>query len=166
MNTLKNKLNQFPIWLILIIFTIVIISLNLLLNIVFDYTGSSILKENPIIEKPQYILFFSTVFLAPIIETLIYQLLIIELLSSIEIKIFFKWNIKKYKYYYTIYSSAIAFSLSHNFGISYLIFTFLSGLIFAIMYLYLKKREGISIAFLVCLMVHVFNNVFVFFTTM
>lgn len=74
-------------------------------------------------------IFLLSVLIGPIVETFLFQYLIIEILYAL----------KKIKLEVIIFVSALAFSLIHTYNFIYIIVTFISGLIYASYYLYLKK---------------------------
>ena len=89
------------------------------------------------------------VFLAPVIETLLFQILIIEAIRKI---------IKRPKknICLALLLSSAAFALNHTYSLSYLAITFLGGLVLALAY-YLGRyrREN---AFIIVLLIHSLYN--------
>lgn len=95
---------------------------------------------------------FAILILAPVLETFIFQFLMIEGLLLIK---FFKRRV----FLITIVS-AFAFGLSHFFGIYYIIYAFGISVIFNTFYLLLKFRQ--ETAFLHVFFLHSMLNLFVF----
>lgn len=73
---------------------------------------------------PKNITFFSVVIVAPLIETLIFQLLVFKLLSFLGIR----------RPVAVIFLSAALFGLGHCYNLPYMFWAFTQGLAFAIMY--------------------------------
>ena len=89
---------------------------------------------------------FLLLIFAPIIETLIYQFLVIEILRKIKIPPGL-----------IISFSAILFGLSHHYHINYVIATTISGIIYALYYLKLRPQCKLN-AFLGVAGLHFFIN--------
>jgi membrane protease YdiL (CAAX protease family) len=80
---------------------------------------------------------------APLIETLLFQPLIIEVICKI---------IKRPRrnIYIAVFASALAFALNHTYSVSYVIYTFTGGIIYSLAY-YLgryRKESAIILVFL------------------
>jgi membrane protease YdiL (CAAX protease family) len=80
---------------------------------------------------------------APLIETLLFQSLIIEVICKI---------IKRPRrnIYIAVFASALAFALNHTYSVSYVIYTFFGGIIYSLAY-YLgryRKESAIILVFL------------------
>lgn len=73
-------------------------------------------------------IFILSVVVGPLIETFLFQYLIIEILYAL----------KKVKVQFILIISALAFSSSNYYNFIYILVTFTSGLIYASYYLYLK----------------------------
>ncbi|PJA05488.1 MAG: hypothetical protein COX71_06430 [Flavobacteriales bacterium CG_4_10_14_0_2_um_filter_35_18] len=97
-------------------------------------------------------IFFLTVIIAPLLETLIYQLTIIEIVFKIKIK---QANL------IAILSSSFLFCLSHTYSIYYIFATFGLGAIFTTIYVVAKKREDIN-PFWFVVFIHFLNNLIAF----
>ena len=100
-------------------------------------------------------LFFYKVLLAPLIETLLFQFIIIEFFLLI-----FKGN----KVIIALIISASVFGYSHYFNtqnVLYSLFAALIGLIFASIYILTKRRKDIN-PFLLVFFVHLSINLFAF----
>lgn len=94
--------------------------------------------------------FIITVLIGPLIETFIFQFLIIEVLWFFKIKT-----------NYIVWISAILFSLSHNYNYIYIILILFPGLLYASFYLYLKL-EKIKRPFLIIYSIHLISNFIAF----
>lgn len=95
---------------------------------------------------------FSVIILAPLLETFIFQFLIIE--GLFQIKLF------KNRILLVIFTSALIFGLCHFYGLYYVIYTFGIGVIFNSFYSILKLRGEIS--FLHTFFLHCIFNLIVF----
>jgi len=94
-----------------------------------------------------FLAFLLLVLIGPLLETLIFQHLPIIILPKI---------IKNIQEKYLIFISAILFGLSHSYNITYIIFTFLGGIILAYYYfLSIKRKEQ---AFLNIFLIHLILN--------
>lgn len=102
-------------------------------------------------------IFLLTVIIGPLIETFLFQFLIIELvlLSFRKIKI-------RGGEFLAVLLSSILFATTHPFSFIYLFSAFISGIIYGIFYLIAKNRMGLN-GFLVVFIVHSFYNLIVFF---
>lgn len=104
--------------------------------------------------KNLFYIFIITVVIGPLIETLIFQL------GIIEIVLYFKKT--KIFEYLAILISSLFFGLTHNYNIYYLIFGTIIGFLFAIIYLVAKKRKDMNPFIVVCLG-HAIINLIAFF---
>ena len=95
----------------------------------------------------------TSVVLGPIFETLLFQVLIIEALRSFKVSDI-----------YSILISSLLFALSHSYNISYMIVTFIPGIIFALYYIGLRRRRDWFVSAFFVFAVHSLYNLFVFFT--
>ena len=96
-------------------------------------------------------IFILTVIIAPLIETFIFQYLIIE----------FLFRFKKIKVNIIILISVLAFGCSHYYNLIYVLVMCVVGFIFASYYLYLKIKE-IRYPFLYICSLHALCNFLVF----
>ena len=94
--------------------------------------------------------FILSVLIGPLLETFLFQYLIIEILYK------FKINNNL-----IIWLSAILFALTHNYNLIYLLAAILPGLLYASYYLYLKKEKKKNIFFTIYLL-HALSNLVVF----
>lgn len=132
----------------------VALSWTILASFIGNLLGASIIhKTSFLLEKSLFHKFNIQVFLAPIIETLIFQFLIIE---------FFYFLFKKYSICLII--SSLFFGIMHytnNHNITYTLAAIFAGLIFATIYIISKNRKDLN-AFLVVILVHSSTNLFSF----
>jgi len=89
----------------------------------------------------------------PLIETLLFQLIPIYLMSLI----------KKMPYWSIIIVSALCFVLTHHYSWLYVFYTFFLGIVYATTFLVLKNKRGYVFAFWLVFLVHAFYNTTVFF---
>lgn len=94
--------------------------------------------------------FINLVFFGPLLETLIFQWLIIELIF-----IFRPWKVL------AVMVSASIFAFAHGYGIFHILSVFPMGLVFSTYYLILRK-EGKLLAYLSVCCVHACINLFAF----
>lgn len=88
--------------------------------------------------------FLITIIVAPLIETLLFQSLIIELVCKL-------FKRPRRNLYISVTASSVAFALSHSYSICYIIITFLAGIILALAY-YLgryRKESPIVLVFVI-----------------
>lgn len=95
--------------------------------------------------------FLATVILAPFLETIIFQVIVIELLIRLRVRPLI-----------AILTSALLFALSHNYHIFYILAVLPSGILFAYYYYILRKRKGVLFAFLVIALLHALLNLLAF----
>jgi len=113
-------------------------------------------NENPAVEsiknKGIYFYFFSTVILAPILETLIFQFLPFSIANS-------KFKHKKRLYVYLILASTF-FGLAHLYNLSYLFFGLITGFVLAFFFYVgtLRKENAVLLMFII----HSFYNLLLF----
>jgi lipoprotein signal peptidase len=93
---------------------------------------------------------FLTVIIAPLLETFVFQYLIIEILYKLKINDEI-----------IIWVSALAFSLSHYYNFIYILAILFPGFLFSSFYLYLKKSKYKS-PFLAVILLHAISNFIVF----
>lgn len=87
---------------------------------------------------------FFGIFLVPLLETLLFQALIISIVCKV-----IKRN--KFNFYPAIFISAIAFAVNHSYNYYYMIYTFLAGIILALAY-YLaryRKESAVLLVFII-----------------
>lgn len=97
-------------------------------------------------------IFWGVIF-GPIVETIIFHFLLLELLLHM-----FKKT--KHKEYWVILISAIPFSLIHYYSIQYKIYSFFAGIIFSSAYITARKKNMLPVA--VVFMIHALYNLIAF----
>lgn len=102
-------------------------------------------------------IFVIVVFLAPLLETFLFQFIFIELI----IFIFQYFKIQKGEYF-AILISSIVFSSTHNFSTFYMFNSLVSGLIYGWFYVFSKNKKGLN-GFVTVFTVHSFSNLVAFF---
>lgn len=144
---LERKTSRIPLFFVVFFIDLVFhlaISILISLN---DPQVLEIFEENTSLTE----IFFLTVIFGPLVETFLFQYLIIEIL----------YRFKKIKCEIILFVSALTFSLNHDYNITYIFITFISGLIYASYYLYLKM-ENKKFPFLYILGMHSLYNFIVF----
>jgi len=141
-----NNFKQLPYGILLLIF----IGLKLLVSFSFGCLESDLIENDIINESTNMEKFWLSIVLAPLIETFLFTMLIIEF----SLHLFQRVKIKNY---IAILFSAILFSWSHNFSVVYIIYAFITGLIYGWLYL-LTKNRGVFMAFSTVFLVHFINN--------
>lgn len=106
-----------------------------------DLTGFSNMK-----------IFFMLLILCPLIETFLFQFLIIKIAH----------DILGIKYYISIVISALAFGLIHNYGISYQIHAFVIGLLLAYSFVIYENKNTSS--YMMVVVLHAIRNLAGFFS--
>ncbi|WP_187328790.1 CPBP family glutamic-type intramembrane protease [Echinicola rosea] len=101
-------------------------------------------------------IFMMTVLFAPLLETLIFQLAIIE----ITLFVFNRFSFPK-RTSFAIALSSILFGLSHWYNIYYVGFTVLAGISYAVFYLIARSRKDMN-GYITATVVHAFSNLFGF----
>ena len=127
-----------------------VIFLNIIISMIFDKITTFYhleFKSNSIPFQSKTEEFILVVFIAPILETLIFQYLP-----------YFYLN--KYRYIYTILISSILFVLAHAYSIIYIIYGFTVGLLFISAYYYSIKKN--LSPFLLVAFSHFIYNLFAF----
>jgi uncharacterized protein len=97
--------------------------------------------------------FFLAVIFTPIVETIIFHFMLLELLL-------FLFKNAKYKEYWVVLISAIPFSLSHFYSTHYIIYSFFAGIILSTAYLVARKKE--MLPFAVVFIIHACYNLISF----
>lgn len=142
----RNKLN-IPLFLCVFFLDLVFhLTLSWFVNL-YDPKILEIFDENYTLTE----IFILSVIIGPIIESFLFQYLIIEILYIFKI----------IKVEIILIISALAFSLSHYYNFIYILITFISGLIYASYYIYLKIEKK-KFPFLYILALHSLYNFTVF----
>ncbi len=97
-------------------------------------------------------IFILTVIIVPIIETFLFQFLIIEICIRF---------LKKKKEIIAILTSALIFSICHYYNFLYIISIFFLGIVFSSFYILAKKRSDIN-PFIFLTLIHAINNLLAF----
>lgn len=147
-----NKYSRKRIVVILILFELLwSYSFSFLSNIFF---GAEIFEISIPYQSGLFTIFLTTVVFAPLIETFIFQYVIIELTLNIQVD-------QKLKKTLAILFSSLAFASIHTYNVIYFIFALISGLIYSIIYLFMKKNKYIN-PFLIIYLMHFSYNLFGF----
>ncbi|MBL6991538.1 MAG: CPBP family intramembrane metalloprotease [Bacteriovoracaceae bacterium] len=146
---LKLSSIKFSITMLLASFLIVV-AIGLVTTIIAMINGQQRIIEKVVLPKNDIWGLMVSLILAPIIETLFDQLLVIKL--SRFIKVF-----KKHPSL-SILLSAIIFGLGHSYSTLYIIQTFFVGIIFAYVYVFFEKRYDDKHAFLALSGIHSLRN--------
>lgn len=128
---------------------IIILILKLLIGYITSIVSTYIdprSTENPIENYGLTFEIIVSLFLAPLIETLIFQLIIIELLVKMKINPSIIISI-----------SALLFGISHNYNTLYMVATTISGFIYAIYY-YKLRNQGKLNSYLLVSGLHSLSN--------
>ena len=125
---------------------VISIFLTVVLSPLFDLFDASVIQPNGAEEHIETVVyeFFTAVIIAPLVETLIFQFLVIEFL--------YLTKIGKRK---IVVISAIIFSLTHYYSIGYIFYAFSMGVIFSYSYVI---RKNATQAFLTVYAIHLLRN--------
>ena len=143
-DTLKKRASPIPLFFS--VFFVDFIFGLLIGSLVILYDPKAL--DIPFIEELSLV---DIVIIAPLIETFIFQYLIIEFLL----------RFKKIKLNIIILVSALAFGSAHNYNFFYVLVICISGFIYASYYLYLKIKE-VKFPFLYISSLHALSNFLVF----
>ena len=148
LDTLKKRFSPIPLFFSVFFVDFIFSSLIGFLVILYDPKALDI----PFIENFSSAKVFTiTVIIAPLIETFIFQYLIIE----------FLFRFKKIGVNIIILVSALAFGLAHSYSFFYVLVICISGFIYASYYLYLKIKN-VKFPFLYIFFLHALSNLLVF----
>ena len=121
---------------------------NLILSWLFPF-GASNSNVNYIEHFGQVVTLLVVVIWAPVMETILYQALIIHIVKAFVPKI-------RYSFLISVFISSLAFGLSHPYSLSYIFAASIAGLIFAsTYYISLYRKQS---AFLLVFLLHALNN--------
>lgn len=156
---MKNKiisiykfLYQRPLWLsVLILFSLIRIVPVLVVSFIYFLTNEQITPHSDYPFTTSILDNLFAVFLSPIIETLLFQALIVWLFHKT-----LKRNVLT-----TIFLAGLIFGLAHNYNIAYIISTFFVGILFAFWYILFSNKYNPTKAFWFITGVHSFNNLLV-----
>lgn len=128
---------------------------SVVISVIFNFfLGEEVFEIDSLKEASLTVIFLATVILAPLIETFIFQFLIIEG----TLRVLKKSSFKKY---IAAVLSALLFGLTHYYNIYYIGYAFLSGIIFAGIYFYAKGRKGLN-PYWVVVSIHAVGNLVAF----
>ena len=144
---MKKRNTNIPLFLIIFLIDVFysLLSGSLLTFIEPSITEIPFFKSISLFE-----VFLISVIFGPLIETFIYQFLIIEILSKFKVNT----NI-------IIGISTIIFALSHNYNIIYILVIIFPGVLYASYYIYLKVEKKHS-PFLMIFVLHALSNLVAF----
>jgi len=143
---LENRCKKVPIGLLFLYFTIFKLAFTFLLGTLVAFVDKSAF-DNPISTQDPFVVLCKTVLVAPLIETLIFLVLVYELGKRLRL------NDGAF-----LLLSSFLFAISHSYSFLYIIATLTSGLIYGILYLYLRKRYDAFRAVLFVSGIHAINN--------
>lgn len=148
---LLEKLSQKSLLFLLPAFALLCSVSNLLFAYAIRIFGTK-LETNEVVEGLSgNKLVLMVLLIAPLVETIIYVLVLGEICL-------FVFKKTKFNEILTIFISAALFSWSHNFGWLYVVNTFILGGIFMISYLTIKKSNRVTVAFLSTVLIHALTN--------
>lgn len=141
------------LWLLIITACIVVFIVNFFLSKTFFWCFGDVLA-NPVDQKEHsvFALIMVGVIIAPLGETLITQLLPINIILLLKIK---------YKHVLAMCTSAILFGLAHSYNVYYIMYGFMIGFLFAYFF-YLGKKYH-NAGFAVATIAHAFSNTIALF---
>ena len=148
---LSNFFNRVPGWCI--------ISCGILWKFGVDIVFSSLASEQigPTHVDNEYFYVFIGVFLAPFIETIIFQFLPIEAFEMISLKVSGKKNP-----IYAAFFSAILFGCAHSYSLLSVLATCVSGLALSSTYLIFKHRKhSAGYGFIMTMVLHFLVNLII-----
>src|SRR5690554_1863195 len=145
---LKNKRNSY----LFLIFFLIIISYKIISAVIVNTFEKDSFEHLSAIggSYELFTKFFSLVVIAPWFETLIFQVLIIEILVRL-----------KLRPYLAVVLAAIIFAVAHSYNIIYIIVVFPLGFVYCYYY-YLLRRKDKYLAFLSVVGLHAASNLFAY----
>lgn len=130
-----------------------------LIDFVYSYVTATIalkvdpsLVATPFDEMSQFKIFMITVIIAPIMETIIYQNIVMGLC--------YKFKVKSL---YAVLVSSILFALAHSYNLTYIGIMLVPGFIFAYAYFIVREKRNVFRATLFVISLHAFSNLIAFF---
>ena len=146
-------IKRIPWWLFVLLGNCIIF----LFNLSFSETGFAEEQVEAFVSDID--LLVSSIFLAPLIETFLFQLVPIEITIAICKECF-----RKRMPYFAILVSSFMFAFSHDFNREFIFFAFLTGIILASCYLVFRRQKhygyGYAITFLLHLVVNTTSYLF------
>ncbi|GEM_PF-697627 len=153
-NRLEQKLRSWKVYQLVL----VLILVKFTLNIILSEIATSIDPSSTYIESLEEMGLMKevmlTVFFGPFIETLIFQLILIEILLAV----MRKWA---YKNQMAIGLATILFALAHSYNMIYQIVMLPMGFIYAWSYVFFRNWKYLMVAFWSVFIIHAMNNLFV-----
>lgn len=143
-----HPLFRFLIRIPAFVFVLLFLAASIITGIITTFLPEPTIEDPFTIDNKWVKIIFSLI-IVPLIETLLFQSLIIEIVCK-----FIKRP--RHNLYVAIILSAFAFAFSHTYSISYVVFTFVGGLILAFAYYIGRyRREN---AFLLVVIIHALYN--------
>ncbi len=137
-------------FLLIFFMTLLNILRNLVISFIFRGLCSAESSDNKSINDLSFEkLIIVVVIIGPVLETIIFHFLLLELLLYIFSK-------NSYRFFIVVVISSLLFSLTHNFSAYYLITTFLGGIIYSTSYIIAKNKN--MIPFFVVFLIHSISN--------
>lgn len=136
------KKNNFKYFIIFLLLKLTFSFLTSIIATYFDPTST----QNPIDKYDITANIILSLIIAPLLETLLFQYALIELLLKTKLSPLF-----------IIAISSLLFGLSHNYNISYIIATTISGFFYATYY-YKLRNQGRLTGFLLITLLHSLSN--------
>jgi hypothetical protein len=144
-----SKLSAFKTLKILTVAVLLSITYNIAFSFVLEYFTESGLKADELESIPPFKLLLMATILAPLVETFVFQFLLIEIIC------FFS----KSKMLALVVST-ILFALTHAYNLNYILFAFIPGFMLGILYLILKNKQ--KPAFILVCLAHALSNLYSF----
>ena len=132
----KYKLIRFLFDTHILIFTSIFLGLSLLINFSMNLIPSADSSVNDALDHIHelYGRFLYIVILAPLVETILFQAIPVELIGKCI-------KNEKLNFFLSVFLSAFIFSSVHMYSIYYIVYTFFAGFILALAYFLCKYRN-------------------------
>lgn len=150
MKTIYRFFLSQPLYLVVIYFFLLALLLPNSLGNILELLFSTLEAPNPHIFDSEIKEFFSLLVLAPVLETIIFQMLVYSFLRYI----------LKFRTITILILSAIIFGISHCYDIVYVIVAAVMGFLFMFLYIILNKREFYPL--LITILTHSMLNLITF----
>lgn len=147
-NKLDIYLRSLPTAKFILIMTLISFIVDNILLILLELLMKKDVGGPEFEEIPIVLLFLIVVIIVPIVETFIFQYLIIRILKKI--------NFLKNRMVLVMFISAVVFGASHTYSIFYMFITFISGLLLA--YAFIVYEDKKASAFWVTMAIHGLMN--------
>ena len=143
------KLNKIPVWILVVIVMLLIFLCSIGLSMLpIEPPDKSLEKQSPL----YFDIIMACVF-APIVETLAFQFIPLEVCQYV-----FREKFKKRFYGLSIILSALIFGCVHCYNWTYMLYAFVTGLFLATVYI-IKRQNGMKSAILTLWIIHCAWNV-------